>query len=121
MCQVQTAFPYLSKNNGRIVFTSSGVSVRPTKSWAAYSCGKAAMNQLCSSLAYEEPSISVVAVTPGIVDTNIQKIVRDTRKFTRYISLKQLAFSNLVFMPLCRQRYFGPRNVRLACGFAQTG
>ena len=43
------------------------------------------MNQLCSILAFEEPSISVVAVTPGVVDTSIQKTVRETRKLTRYI------------------------------------
>jgi NAD(P)-dependent dehydrogenase (short-subunit alcohol dehydrogenase family) len=84
--QIQTAFPHLSKSGGRIILTSSGVSLRLTKSWAAYSCSKAALNHLCASFAHEEPSISAVSVTPGIVDTGIQKLVRDQRKFSSLLA-----------------------------------
>lgn len=91
--QIQTAFPHLSKTGGRIILTSSGVSLRPTKSWAAYSCAKAALNHLCTNLAHEEPSISAVSITPGIVDTGIHKLVREQRKFMSLVRMHFCLFN----------------------------
>jgi hypothetical protein len=39
------------------------------------------MNCLCAGLQLEEPEVSTVCVTPGIVNTNMQKEVREERKF----------------------------------------
>lgn len=41
------------------------------------------MNHLSTLLAYEEPDIFNVSITPGIVDTGIQKLVREQRKFSQ--------------------------------------
>lgn len=60
--------------------TSSGVSLIPYQGWIAYACAKSAMNYLCSSLSLEEPQIAFICITPGIVDTGMQKEVRDHRK-----------------------------------------
>jgi NAD(P)-dependent dehydrogenase (short-subunit alcohol dehydrogenase family) len=61
--------------------TSSGVSIQPHPSWIAYASAKRAMNCLCESLVLEEPLIRAICITPGIVDTGLQKAVRDQRKF----------------------------------------
>lgn len=60
--------------------TSSGVSITPNAAWVAYACAKRAMNCLCAGLTVEEPSVMCVCITPGIVDTGIQKEVREERK-----------------------------------------
>jgi NAD(P)-dependent dehydrogenase (short-subunit alcohol dehydrogenase family) len=63
--------------------TSSGVSIRPHPAWIAYASAKRAMNCLCESLVLEEPLITALCITPGIVDTGLQKEVRDQRRFLR--------------------------------------
>lgn len=61
--------------------TSSGVSVRPFKSWVPYACSKSAMNYLCSGIVLEEEGkVRSVTISPGIVDTTMQAEVRDVRK-----------------------------------------
>jgi NAD(P)-dependent dehydrogenase (short-subunit alcohol dehydrogenase family) len=72
--------PQLRQNKGSIIMTSSGVSLRPNKAWNAYAAAKRAMNSVCAGLDLEEPDISTVCITPGIVDTGIQKQVRENRK-----------------------------------------
>ena len=59
--------------------TSSGVSLKPGPAWAAYACAKSAMNYLCGSVQLEEPDVSCLCITPGIVDTGMQREVRDQR------------------------------------------
>jgi len=66
--------------------TSSGVSLRPAHAWIAYASAKRAMNCLCAGLKLEEPEVSTVCVTPGIVNTDMQKEVRDERKFPGQIT-----------------------------------
>lgn len=60
------------------------LQTRPRRArWAAESscfcsASKAAMNSLARTLGNEEPSIVTVAVRPGIVDTDMQKAIRET-------------------------------------------
>lgn len=57
--------------------TSSGVSLTAYGAWAAYGCAKATMNYLCSIWSKEEPDIDIVCLTPGIVDTGLQRECRE--------------------------------------------
>jgi NAD(P)-dependent dehydrogenase (short-subunit alcohol dehydrogenase family) len=47
--------------------------------WSAYSASKAAINSLSQSLALEEPSITSLAIRPGVVDTEMQNDIRTKR------------------------------------------
>jgi len=77
---VKASLPYLHKSTlgGRIVFVSSGAAVKGMPGWGPYNAGKAAMNSFCRTLAEEEPDVTSVAVRPGMVDTNMQVILRAT-------------------------------------------
>ncbi|KAG2227933.1 hypothetical protein INT45_011956, partial [Circinella minor] len=73
---VQEALPYLRKSKGSIIMVSSGAAARGYRGWAAYGSSKAAMNHFTSTLAVEEPEITSIAVRPGVVDTDMQGILR---------------------------------------------
>ncbi|KAI0402428.1 short-chain dehydrogenase [Xylaria palmicola] len=73
----QASIPELRKSNGRIVFVSSGASGHVYVGWGAYGTSKAALNHICAHLAEEEPSITAVAISPGKVDTPMQKLIRE--------------------------------------------
>jgi len=75
--QVKEAIPKLRKSNGRIVFISSGAAKSAYAGWGAYGTSKAAIDHICAHLAVEEPSIISVAVSPGKVDTDMQKVIRE--------------------------------------------
>jgi len=64
----------------RVVFVSSGASVGGIASWGSYNASKAAMNSLCRTLASEEPSITSIALRPGVVDTEMQAQLRAEAK-----------------------------------------
>ncbi|KAI1427173.1 short-chain dehydrogenase [Xylaria sp. FL1777] len=74
---VKESIPELRKSNGRVIFISSGASSNAYMGWGAYGTSKAALNHLCAHLAVEEPSITAVAVSPGKVDTAMQKQIRE--------------------------------------------
>ena len=57
--------------------TSSGVSTGAYSTWGAYGGSKAAINHLARQLSAEEPSITSIAVRPGVVDTDMQKQLRE--------------------------------------------
>ena len=67
----------LRKRNGRIVNVSSGAAKRVIESGSAYCAAKAALNQFTRVLAAEEPALTVVAVRPGVVDTQMQSLLRN--------------------------------------------
>ncbi|KAF9446935.1 NAD(P)-binding protein [Macrolepiota fuliginosa MF-IS2] len=77
---VKTTLPHLRKSplRGRIVFVSSGAAVKGTAGWGPYNASKAAMNSLCRTLSEEEPDVISVSVRPGMVDTGMQEILRQT-------------------------------------------
>ncbi|KAI0435687.1 short-chain dehydrogenase [Xylaria telfairii] len=74
---VKEAIPELRKSHGRVIFVSSGASSNPYVGWGAYGTSKAALDHLCAHLAVEEPTITAVTVSPGKVDTAMQKQIRD--------------------------------------------
>ncbi|KAI1159352.1 short-chain dehydrogenase [Nemania serpens] len=77
---VKEAIPELRKSSGRVVFISSGASTNAFVGWGAYGTSKAALDHLCAHLAAEEPSIISVTVSPGKVDTAMQKQIREEGK-----------------------------------------
>lgn len=74
--QIQPALPHLRKSNGSILMTSSGAAASAYATWGAYGSSKAAMNHLALTLAVEEPSITTLSLRPGVVDTDMQVLVR---------------------------------------------
>ncbi|GAD95771.1 short-chain dehydrogenase/reductase, putative [Paecilomyces variotii No. 5] len=74
---VQAAIPSLRQSKGRIVFTSSGAAVSAYKGWGLYGATKAAMNHLALTLGAEEPDITSVSIRPGMVDTEMQRQLRE--------------------------------------------
>jgi NAD(P)-dependent dehydrogenase (short-subunit alcohol dehydrogenase family) len=70
------ALPYLRRSHGRVVNVSSGAAVSVVAGWSAYCAAKAALNMFNQVLAVEESEITAVAVRPGVVDTEMQAIIR---------------------------------------------
>ncbi|KAJ3580327.1 hypothetical protein NPX13_g244 [Xylaria arbuscula] len=74
---VKESIAELRKSKGRVIFVSSGASTNAYIGWGAYGTSKAALNHLCAHLAVEEPSITTVTISPGKVDTAMQKQIRE--------------------------------------------
>ncbi|OCF32718.1 cytoplasmic protein [Kwoniella heveanensis CBS 569] len=76
---VQPALPYLRKSKGKVVLVSSGASTTGYQAWGLYSMAKAGMNSLARTLAAEEREngVSVYAIRPGMVNTDMQALLRD--------------------------------------------
>ncbi|KAK5938907.1 hypothetical protein PMZ80_009099 [Knufia obscura] len=74
------AIPELRKTNGRIIITSSGAASNGYTTWGIYGATKAAQNHLALTLKAEEPDITTVAIRPGMVDTDMQKAIREEHK-----------------------------------------
>ena len=70
------AIAELRKRNGRLVNVSSGAANRVIEAGSAYCAAKAALNQFTRVLAAEEPSLTAIAVRPGVVDTQMQALLR---------------------------------------------
>lgn len=73
---VQAALPALREAHGTVVFVSSGAATGQTAGWAAYNASKAAMNAIARTLANEEPTLAVFALRPGVIDTDMQSLLR---------------------------------------------
>jgi len=67
----------LRQQGGRIVNVSSGAANHPIAMASAYCAAKAGLNHFTRVLAEEEPSLTVVAVRPGVVDTAMQVYIRE--------------------------------------------
>ena len=74
---IKAAVPYLRLSRGRIIMTSSGAASNAYATWGAYGSSKAAMNHLALTLKVEEPDIITIAIRPGVVDTAMQKSIRE--------------------------------------------
>ncbi len=73
---MQAAIPELRKHAGRVINISSGAAVSPVQGWGAYCAAKAALTQLTRVLAMEEREITAVSMRPGVVDTEMQELIR---------------------------------------------
>ncbi|KAI2634921.1 NAD(P)-binding protein [Hypomontagnella submonticulosa] len=77
---VKEAIPELRKSQGRVIFISSGAAFGAYAGWGSYGTSKAALTHLSAHLAVEEPSITSVAISPGKLDTEMQKEIREQGK-----------------------------------------
>ncbi|KAI5867450.1 NAD(P)-binding protein [Durotheca rogersii] len=77
---VKEAIPELRKSNGRVVFISTGAAFGAYSGWGSYGTSKASLTHLSAHLALEEPAITSVAISPGKVDTDMQKQIREGGK-----------------------------------------
>ncbi|KAF8933186.1 hypothetical protein BGZ58_006529 [Dissophora ornata] len=76
MTLVQHALPALRESKGRVIFVSSGAAVNSYHGWGAYCTSKAALKMFGESLAKEEPELTSVSIRPGVVDTEMQSVIR---------------------------------------------
>ena len=67
---------------GVLVNVSSGAATKPYEGWAAYCASKAAVDQLTRVVALEEArhGLAAYAVSPGLVDTEMQAAIRRRRR-----------------------------------------
>lgn len=73
---VRSAIAELRKRNGRIVNVSSGAANLALETVSAYCTGKAALNHFTRVLAAEERHVTALTVRPGVVDTDMQAVLR---------------------------------------------
>jgi NAD(P)-dependent dehydrogenase (short-subunit alcohol dehydrogenase family) len=76
MMLTQAALPYLRQNRGRVIHISSGASTYAIGGWSAYCSTKGGLNQFSRALAIEEELVTSIAVRPGVVDTEMQALIR---------------------------------------------
>lgn len=74
---IRLALPHLRLSKGRIIITSSGIVHHPMHGYAAYTATKCAVNSIAMILAKEEPEVVVLAVEPGVVDTEMFHSIQD--------------------------------------------
>lgn len=75
--QIQASLPLLRASRGRIILTSSGASLSAYQGWGAYGAGKAVLNHLALTLSVEEPDVTTISIRPGVVDTEMQREIRE--------------------------------------------
>lgn len=75
---VVPALPALRRARGSILLISSGAASHAYTAWGAYGASKAGLNHLAATLGAEEQGITTCAVRPGVLDTEMQSVVRAT-------------------------------------------
>lgn len=60
-----------------LVNISSGAATSVYEGWSVYGAAKAAVDHLTEIVAAEEPELVCHAVAPGVVDTDMQALIRD--------------------------------------------
>jgi NAD(P)-dependent dehydrogenase (short-subunit alcohol dehydrogenase family) len=70
---LRRALPALSRAGGCVIDVSSDAAVEPYEGWGAYAASKAALDQLSAVLAVEHPELSVYAVDPGDMATDLHR------------------------------------------------
>jgi NAD(P)-dependent dehydrogenase (short-subunit alcohol dehydrogenase family) len=64
--------------HGVLVNISSGAATSAYEGWGPYCASKAAVERLTEVVALEEPGIRAYAVSPGVIDTDMQAEIRAT-------------------------------------------
>ncbi|MNK06390.1 Benzil reductase ((S)-benzoin forming) [compost metagenome] len=81
-----------------IINITSGAALKPYFGWSIYCSSKAAINMLTQTIALEqadvENAVKVLAIAPGVVDTDMQAEIRRSDKsnfkdIERFIALKE--------------------------------
>ncbi|KAK6357870.1 hypothetical protein TWF730_007227 [Orbilia blumenaviensis] len=93
---VRAGMGELRRKGGRVVMVSSGAAVGAYTGWGAYGASKAALNHFNQTLALEEPDVTTVAIRPGVVDTDMQKALREVHgsvmkpeEHAKFVNLKK--------------------------------
>jgi NAD(P)-dependent dehydrogenase (short-subunit alcohol dehydrogenase family) len=73
----RAAVPELRKTKGVLIFVSSGAAVSAYTGWGPYGGSKAAINHLALTLGKEEKDVVSLAIRPGVVDTDMQRDIRE--------------------------------------------
>lgn len=76
----QAALPHLRRTKGRVIHVSSGAAESAIIGWSAYCAAKAAINHFSRVLALEEPDVTSITFRPGVVDTQMQALIRKAGK-----------------------------------------
>jgi benzil reductase ((S)-benzoin forming) len=70
---------YQNQSNHAVIMNiSSGAALRPIESWGTYCQSKAAIDMLTKIINEEHPYIKAYSIYPGVVDTEMQRKIRDT-------------------------------------------
>ncbi|KAI8615420.1 hypothetical protein BC830DRAFT_1064412 [Chytriomyces sp. MP71] len=72
----QKTLPHLRVSHGRMIFVSSGAATNAYVGWGPYCMTKASLNMLAASFGKEEPSVTSLALRPGVVETDMQALIR---------------------------------------------
>jgi NAD(P)-dependent dehydrogenase (short-subunit alcohol dehydrogenase family) len=72
----RAALSVLRRQEGRIVNVSSGAANIALETISAYCAAKAGLNHFSRVMAAEEAALTVLAVRPGVVDTDMQTYIR---------------------------------------------
>ncbi|TLD37631.1 NAD(P)-binding protein [Venturia nashicola] len=75
---IKAALPSLRRTKGNILLVSSGAAVGAYATWGAYGASKAVLNHVAMTLATEEPDVTTTSIRPGVVDTEMQRELRET-------------------------------------------
>lgn len=62
---------------GRVLNIGSGAAYFPVAGWAAYCVSKAGLSMLTRCWQLEKPDLALSSVMPGIIDTDMQQLIRD--------------------------------------------
>ena len=62
----------------RIILLSSGAALHGMIGWSPYCSSKSALNSLCHTLSLEQPGMTVLAISPGPVESSMQQLIRNT-------------------------------------------
>jgi len=82
-----------------ILNISSGAALRPIASWGTYCQSKAALDMLTNMIKEENNEITALSISPGVVDTDMQRKIRSVSssnfslkdKFVKYYTNGELA------------------------------
>lgn len=77
-----------------IINISSGAAQKPYYGWSGYCTSKAAINMFTQTLALEQTDFKILAIAPGVVDTDMQTQIRQSKvenfkDIERFITLKK--------------------------------
>lgn len=62
----------------RIINISSGAGRKAYEGWSAYCAGKAGLDHFSRSVAQEYDDVKVISIAPGIIDTDMQGVIRQS-------------------------------------------
>ncbi len=75
---INSLIKYQPKAKITVLNITSGAATKPIPGWAMYCSTKAGMKMFASVLAKQNKNIAVYNLDPGVMDTNMQKIIRNS-------------------------------------------